>query len=425
MSEQDPTRPTPQQPEDPTVAGGGGPAEEPTTAFSGATAVGAPAAYGAPRRLQRSRQRRVVAGVAGGLGEYTGVDPVLYRVVFAVLTVFGGAGILLYVLGWLFLPDQDQPASPAESLLGRGAGPGSRAREAAQGIGLAIAALVLAGILVSGDAGDVVLVGVLVIGGVLLARHLDDRRSGSPPPSAAPPSPPPPQPYQAYQAYDQPAGTATATLPPVPVPKPPKQRSVLSLLTISLVLLAVGVLAAIDVASGDDAVQPRHYLALALGLVGAGMIAGAFRGRARRLIWVGVPLSVALLAATNAEGALDGGTGDRRYAPATAEEVQDRYELGAGNLLVDLTGVDFAGRSVSTDVDLGIGDVEVRVPPNVDVTVTGRSQIGEVEVFGRRVNGTDSERTLTDQGVDGPGGGTLELRVEIGIGKVEVDREAP
>ena len=47
-----------------------------------------------PRLLRRSDRNRVAAGVAGGLGEYFGVDPVLFRVLFAVGAFFGGAGIL-------------------------------------------------------------------------------------------------------------------------------------------------------------------------------------------------------------------------------------------------------------------------------------------------------------------------------------------
>jgi len=61
-----------------------------------------------------------LAGVAGGLADYTGVDAVVFRVLFAVLTLFGGAGLLLYLIGWLLLPDEGQESAPVESLLGRG-----------------------------------------------------------------------------------------------------------------------------------------------------------------------------------------------------------------------------------------------------------------------------------------------------------------
>ena len=53
------------------------------------------------RRLTRDPDDQVVAGVCAAFGRYTGTDPVLWRVTVAVLAVFGGAGFVLYALGWL------------------------------------------------------------------------------------------------------------------------------------------------------------------------------------------------------------------------------------------------------------------------------------------------------------------------------------
>ena len=72
------------------------------------------------RRPRRSTGDRKIAGVAGGLGRAFGIDPILIRVAFVVLTIFGGFGGLLYVLGWLFLPSDGDEVSAAEALLGRG-----------------------------------------------------------------------------------------------------------------------------------------------------------------------------------------------------------------------------------------------------------------------------------------------------------------
>ena len=59
----------------------------------------------APRRpVWRSRTQRWVAGVAGGLGEYFGIDPLIVRLVFAALTIFHGLGIALYLIAWLHGP---------------------------------------------------------------------------------------------------------------------------------------------------------------------------------------------------------------------------------------------------------------------------------------------------------------------------------
>ncbi len=71
------------------------------------------------RRPRRSGSDRKIAGVAGGLGRAFGVDPVLIRVAFVVLTVFG-FGLTAYILCWLLLPADGDEVSPGEALLGRG-----------------------------------------------------------------------------------------------------------------------------------------------------------------------------------------------------------------------------------------------------------------------------------------------------------------
>ncbi len=63
----------------------------------------------APRRLLRSRDDRVIAGVCAGLGRYFDVDPVLFRIAAVALTFFGGAGALLYLAAVLLVPTDGEP----------------------------------------------------------------------------------------------------------------------------------------------------------------------------------------------------------------------------------------------------------------------------------------------------------------------------
>lgn len=58
------------------------------------------------KRLYRSEEDRVIAGVSGGLGEYFNLDSNLIRVVFVLITIFGGSGVLIYLVLWLILPSQ-------------------------------------------------------------------------------------------------------------------------------------------------------------------------------------------------------------------------------------------------------------------------------------------------------------------------------
>lgn len=57
-------------------------------------------------RLYRSRSNRVIAGVAGGLGEYLQIDPVIIRVIWILLFFAGGSGLLLYIIGWILIPER-------------------------------------------------------------------------------------------------------------------------------------------------------------------------------------------------------------------------------------------------------------------------------------------------------------------------------
>lgn len=62
-----------------------------------------------PRQLRRSSEDRVVLGVAGGLGNYFGVDPVIFRIAFALSVFFGGLGLLAYGLLAIFVPTDGKP----------------------------------------------------------------------------------------------------------------------------------------------------------------------------------------------------------------------------------------------------------------------------------------------------------------------------
>jgi phage shock protein C len=58
------------------------------------------------RKLYRSKANRQIAGVCGGLAEFFNVDTTLVRVLFVVLAVLGGSGLVLYVAMWIIVPEQ-------------------------------------------------------------------------------------------------------------------------------------------------------------------------------------------------------------------------------------------------------------------------------------------------------------------------------
>jgi phage shock protein PspC (stress-responsive transcriptional regulator) len=69
------------------------------------------------KRLERSRSEKILAGVCGGLGRYFDIAPAVFRLGFVVLTVIGGAGILVYLAAVLVMPKEGEESSIAEDIL--------------------------------------------------------------------------------------------------------------------------------------------------------------------------------------------------------------------------------------------------------------------------------------------------------------------
>ena len=60
------------------------------------------------KRLYRSRANRVIAGVCAGLGRYFNIDPVIIRIVWLLLVVVYGTGLVAYVIAWLIIPNEPE-----------------------------------------------------------------------------------------------------------------------------------------------------------------------------------------------------------------------------------------------------------------------------------------------------------------------------
>jgi len=107
------------------------------------TATASATTPAAPRRLYRSRDDNVIAGVCGGLGEYFGIDSTLVRIAFVLLVFAGGLGILAYILAWLFIGEEPRAGETGtESTFDRAASAlGTENRSGAVVLGLVFVAL--------------------------------------------------------------------------------------------------------------------------------------------------------------------------------------------------------------------------------------------------------------------------------------------
>ena len=381
--------------------------------------------------LVRSRTDRKIAGVAGGLAAYLGVEPLWIRVAFVLISIPGGLGVLLYLLGWVLIPEEGEQAAIGEGLL-------EHLRRAPTWV--AIALFVLAGIVFFDRPwGPPAFWAAALIGvGIWLYRNDSHRQppvggppvgppaGGTPPTEGTPPTgnppafdaPPPPS-YQAAAgaAYPSPAAYAAR---PVAVPRTRRPRSFLGRYTAAVVLVVLGLTAALD-NIGAITVPARVYPALALLVVGAGLIVGAFWGRSRALILAGLLILPVAAAASLVRVPLRGGTGQRVYAPATLQTVAPEYRLAAGQIHLDLTQLPWAS-TVQTRIRVAAGDIEVVVPSDVTVDFRGHTGAGEIDLFDVMRNGVDVTLQRLVPGAQ-PTSPRLVLDAEVSVGQIRVIRD--
>lgn len=425
-----------------------------------------------PVRLPRQGH---VAGVCAGIGVRYDVDPVLIRVAFVVSTFFGGAGLVLYLAGWLLLPRYGDQVSPAESLVGRGQSSESSTKVVVLLVVLAVAASAF-GPLGAGVGGSGFVSMVLMLGGLWLlyqrrpeppvlpgapqlfpqnpfqapfqqsqyqqsqyqqapfAQHTgapgpapadpdfwtkpepESPRTGaqSPGPEPAPPqdpllqrpTPPSWDPLGvAPFAWDLPEPTPTTAVVPAKQP-----RSRLTTTVLGLAVLAAAAAGAVASAGEVAWLTPARIGAIALAVIGLGLLVGAFLHRGYGLLVVTGPL-LGFVVLASLVGPIDTSSwGEQLYSPRTAAELQPAYSVQMGALQLDLRGLELT-EDETVSVETRFGATEILLPRNLDVDVVCTEQASNPCT----IQGLDG-------GDDGVGGPVLTLNLDTAFGNSEVRR---
>jgi len=408
---------------------------------------------------RRSRSDRMLAGVCGGMGRALNVDPVLIRVVMAVL-VLSGPGIIFYLAAWVMMPDEGSDRSAAQGLFGdrvRADHPWLWPVVIGQCVFSAIA------LMSSFNFGKVLPGPVVVLGLLWLfvfrrkgrnhwghrtgqwSGHRSTPWTGQPGdqtggPQYSGPAQTGPLPHPAGQASSatqrpqdrvtepvQPVWTEDDPLglyvdePPAPATRvaaaPPVKgyRGVKS----AIVLLTGAALAIAWAASA----QPALTLVIGLATLGLGMLFGGFLGKTLALFPLGILLAMGI-AASMVFPEVPRDFADVKYvAPAQSQvnATNTTYRFDAGSVQLDLSKATFA-TGAKVVVDGGVGDVVVKLPPNVDVTGNLVADTGQVDAFSKTQGGHSAKMTLTDLGADGKAGPqsvVLDLHLKLGSIKVE------
>jgi phage shock protein PspC (stress-responsive transcriptional regulator) len=327
--------------------------------------------------LRRSRTDRVGAGVAGGLGEYFRLDPVLFRVLFATSAFFGGAGILAYLLAWAAIPEEGTRHAPIDGWVRA-----IRRRRFPFLLATVIAAIILWAVAFSWWAPGPtfpVLVVVIVLFAIFARR---DARS-TPPPSAEPAPTGP---------VDLTKGDAATADRPIWVDETrrwlvesrdahrrrrrramPVRLSILGALVATLTVLGL-----VDAASG---IQLRVYFYVVLGIVGLGLLVGmALRRTPWALSVLLIPAAVGSIAYGGSAASLHDGTGQRDWVPTTS--LPSNYRLAFGDGVLDLRSLHAQSSPQTVHVRLAGGRVRIIAPATMNLTVKANVRFGQLQVDG-------------------------------------------
>ena len=372
-----------------------------------------------------ARPRGRLAGVAEALGRRYGIDPVLVRIVFVIGAIYGGAGVAFYLLGWLLLPKETPEGRRSTPPL------------AAVVLLLLMFPLMFWVMRLEG------LVGLSLGFAVLYLVHRNyrdrtqiaaQRSQGATPvtentwvyPGTTAPTQPLDDAGPDVRTRNQPpswdplgAAPFAWDLPephePEPEPARPKRRWI-TLVTLGLAAFAGGIAVSVG--------APLAFtFALALGVLGAGMIVGAFLHGGRGLIGAAIP--VAGLAMVFSVAPVDSGPWlDVRETPTAPAQLAPSYDVAVGNVELNMAEMAIGnGQEARTRVNADLGNVSVYVPRNADVTTTCSVGQGATDCLGTERSGMNVHNTVSDAGPDGPGGGSIVLDLRAGTGNVEVFRD--
>jgi len=403
------------------------------------------------RVLRRSRTDRVGAGVAGGLGAYFDVDPVIFRVLFATSAFFGGAGVLAYLLAWGAIPEEGTQHAAVDGWVRA-----LRARRVPFWLVLVVAGLLFWAIAFSWwvPRPFFPLMGVVVIAVVFLAfrtrRHggtgwvSPDAGTRGASTTAAPTSAPDPASVP-VDLTKRTADSDTAAFPNPPAPGAPpapawldearawmaesrEQRRIrrarampVRIAVVATLILTLAVLALVDATTG---IWFAVYFWAVLGIVLVGLLAGLVL---RRPHWSTAPLLIpaiiGLIAFGGSRASLHDGIGDTTWTPVSSPA--SSYRLGIGQGTLDLRSLQPQDGPRTIDVTLAAGQIRIVAPRSMKLTVESHVHIGNVEVEHHGIDhahgGVGLSRTVRfDDGTSS--GQPVTVDVHIATGNVDIVR---
>ena len=189
---------------------------------------------------------------------------------------------------------------------------------------------------------------------------------------------------------------------------------------LGVILVLAGGLWFLDILDVVD-LRAAIVLPAALAVVGAALVAGAWDGPHSGLVVAGVILTGAVVAAAVAPAnAFRGGIGERTFVVTQADDLAPRYDVGVGDLVLDLSGLSL-DRVAEVDATVGAGELRVILPEDLAVDIDASAGAGEVRLLGEQQDGLSVADTYTSDGFDGASV-RLTLDLDVAAGNIEVTR---
>jgi hypothetical protein len=148
-------------------------------------------------------------------------------------------------------------------------------------------------------------------------------------------------------------------------------------------------IAATSIAQGWFSVSVATLMAVGLIFVGGGLVIGTLAGRPTGYIFTGLLLTLGLVGASMFAQTWNKGFGTRTFKPLAIRDVPKSYDLGVGELTVDLSALPVGQNPTTANINLGVGELTITVPDDAEVVVNARARGGEVLAFDSIESGSD------------------------------------
>jgi|GEM_PF-1048160 len=374
-------------------------------------------------KLLRKDPDGPITGVATGLATYLKVEPIWIQLGFLVGVLLAGAGLFAYAAAWLIMPNQDSKLQKAVTVT-------DDSKRLVVGLLIAFLGIAILADVLSVELTYVAAIALIAGSLILLFRTREDlnnstnvvQQSVTKQPETVSESLVPVQAAVAVQndPIEQHNVTDSDHWANIKVEevKPKKIYPPITAVTIGLASLVFGVcFLARELGASIGFLGIVGFVIATLGL---GTLVAAVWGRPGKLVVLGFLSLFLLPVADLIELGIEGGYGYRPVTTSSQSALKEKYELGAGELEMDLSNLELTS-DTRFEIDMGAGYALVILPKDLPVSINASSTFGDLEILGTDREGIENEVQVNK--LTNSSNPTLTIDAHITYGMIEIIRE--